>query len=345
MLDKFKDDLSELSELAKSYNFIFSYFDGPFKVIRIMIPESFQAQGMDGQLTDLNTFYFELHYTISRKKPPLVFIPSDAYTPKVLDSYLKQRIAIAPPLFKRLLRKDIYMSPVMINSSTAAAIVAEMYQLISGVSDQAEITDPIPATPSPKKFKIKSIEQEVQIETLTLPLPEESYHLSSDRHFSNTYRLYIEQPALHNILSHIEYSNRTHDNVVEQGGIYLGKPYKTVNEDEFGIVSAALPAVTTTGSSTYVQFTHSIWADLLSKIDDRKHSGEYESDWVILGWYHTHPNNLSVFMSGTDLNTQHKLFYKNWNSALVINPHKKLIAGFQGRDAKPCEVITYKKSI
>ena len=44
----------------------------------------------------------------------------------------------------------------------------------------------------------------------------------------------------------------------------------------------------------------------------------------LVGWFHTHPNSLDVFMSGTDRWTQSRLFSGERCIALVFNPHRKL---------------------
>jgi len=56
----------------------------------------------------------------------------------------------------------------------------------------------------------------------------------------------------------------------------------------------------------------------------------------IIGWYHTHPRNLGVFMSHTDINTQKLHFNKNWHYAIVLNPQKKIWKAFYGEQAHEC---------
>ena len=56
----------------------------------------------------------------------------------------------------------------------------------------------------------------------------------------------------------------------------------------------------------------------------------------VVGWYHTHPNGLDVFMSGTDRDTQRALFPGAAQFALVLNPHRRLWRAFRGADSDPC---------
>lgn len=52
-----------------------------------------------------------------------------------------------------------------------------------------------------------------------------------------------------------------------------------------------------------------------------------------IGWWHTHPNELSVFFSSTDLETQRLKYYKVEKYAVVLNPHKGVWRAFAGADA------------
>ena len=53
----------------------------------------------------------------------------------------------------------------------------------------------------------------------------------------------------------------------------------------------------------------------------------------VLGWWHTHPNGLPVFMSGTDMETQRLKYFKPEKYAVVLNPHRGLWRAFSGADA------------
>ena len=56
----------------------------------------------------------------------------------------------------------------------------------------------------------------------------------------------------------------------------------------------------------------------------------------VIGWYHTHPGGLSVFMSGTDRATQRRHFSADWHFALVLNPHRQSIRAFHGPECLEC---------
>jgi len=77
--------------------------------------------------------------------------------------------------------------------------------------------------------------------------------------------------------------------------------------------------------------THETWKDMLDVVDN------LDSKLQIVGWYHTHPNDLDVFMSGTDTATQARVFSHDWQFAIVLNPHKKIWRSFYGANSNECQ--------
>lgn len=59
----------------------------------------------------------------------------------------------------------------------------------------------------------------------------------------------------------------------------------------------------------------------------------------VLGWYHTHPNNLDVFLSSTDIETVRLKYYKPEKYSVVLNPHRGLFRAFAGGNAIEVPVI------
>lgn len=148
-------------------------------------------------------------------------------------------------------------------------------------------------------------------------------------------RLIFQPAAQQRMLSHIEWGQRTPRNTVEQGGILVGKIYQCGNI-VYGVVEDTIQA-RTQGSSAYVQFNHEAWDEMQRKLDDMNE--ERQDKLIVIGWYHTHPNELSVFMSGTDRGTQEEQFFKYWQFAIVLNPQKKICDAFCGKEASKCELV------
>ena len=149
--------------------------------------------------------------------------------------------------------------------------------------------------------------------------------------------LYVSRAALGEIFDHIEWGHRTQRNVHEQGGVLIGlRHHEPGSAEEFVTITSALPAQSDDRSSVYVKFDHAAWSALLHELDVRKEQGLIDEQASIVGWYHTHPNELDCFMSGTDRVTQQSTFHRPWNYALVINPHRRILACFVGAESEPC---------
>lgn len=145
-------------------------------------------------------------------------------------------------------------------------------------------------------------------------------------------QLYITKSAFKTISDHIEWDRHTNENVVEQGGILLGNAF---HDSATGIIYAiaerAIPGKLARGTSGYLEVTHETWKEMLDYVD------QLNTGLQVIGWYHTHPNNLDVFMSGTDRATQARLFGNDWQFAIVLNPHKRIWRAFFGSLSHECK--------
>lgn len=150
--------------------------------------------------------------------------------------------------------------------------------------------------------------------------------------------LYIDRQALDAIRGHIHWARNSYENRVEQGGVIIGEEVQSDEMKRTAIVTLALPARGTQGSSAYVKFDHAVWKQIYDEFDSRVRIGVIRPKQTIIGWYHTHPR-MDVFMSGTDMGTQRSLFHKDGNFALVLNPQDKLCGCFRGSNAKPTPLI------
>ena len=83
-------------------------------------------------------------------------------------------------------------------------------------------------------------------------------------------------------------------------------------------------------SADRVRFDNKSYAELFSELDA---SG---FDYVIVGWYHSHPG-YGCFMSSVDLNTQVASFRESYHSAVVVDPIRKEIAAFKLRGSRCIE--------
>lgn len=153
---------------------------------------------------------------------------------------------------------------------------------------------------------------------------------------SKSHTFFITGEAMAQLFDHIGWGRRTERNRVEQGGILLGQVFRDDNKKlTYAIAEAAIAGSLAIGSSAYLDMTHETWKQMLDSVDEILNENP-EGNLQVIGWYHTHPNDLSVFMSGTDQSTQRRLFSHDWQFALVLNPHKKIWKAFYGINAEEC---------
>lgn len=143
--------------------------------------------------------------------------------------------------------------------------------------------------------------------------------------------LFISEEAEKEIKAHIFWNETTDSNVCEQGGILVGRPFMIKN-GILGVAEHVIPAKPSIASAAYLEMGTDTWEQMLDVYDEKyKDQGLY-----VIGWFHTHPNSLSVFMSGTDMGTQRNFFNQDWHFSVVLNPHRRLIACFHSANANKC---------
>ena len=172
--------------------------------------------------------------------------------------------------------------------------------------------------------KAVDIVREIDIEQLLLEYPA----LEDIKGIDKMERplLYISEQAEKEIKKHISWDKKTSANVNEQGGILIGKPF-------LGIVECVIPGELSQASAAYLEMGTETWGKMLDVYDENyKDKGLF-----VIGWFHTHPNSLSVFMSFTDMGTQRGFFNQDWHFSIVLNPHRRLIACFNSVNADKCD--------
>jgi len=149
--------------------------------------------------------------------------------------------------------------------------------------------------------------------------------------------LYITLAAMKQIANHIGWGKDTRSNKTEQGGILLGRAYTCSSKNlTYGVVHAAVPGKSARGSSSHLEMTHQTWKEMLDVVASLT-SSTGEPQLQVIGWYHTHPRSLDVFMSGVDLETQHRLFVADWQFAVVLNPQRRIWRAYNGPYALECK--------
>lgn len=136
---------------------------------------------------------------------------------------------------------------------------------------------------------------------------------------------------------HILWGKTTPQNIVELMGYMVGRVfYSKENGILIGVCECTVP-IDALGNSTYFEATEEQMFDVTEK--SKEIAKSLGDDYRIIGWYHTHPGNLSVFMSGTDERNQRALFPLDWHFAVVLNPQKRVWRGFVGSELREVNCI------
>ena len=131
--------------------------------------------------------------------------------------------------------------------------------------------------------------------------------------------------------NHIQWGKTTEKNYVEQLGLMIGQVFKDKDTGILvGVCEHLVPIDQVRGTSTYFEASEDVLFAAIEKA--RFIINKSGSDSRLIGWYHTHPMSLSVFMSGVDVRNQRTLFNNPWQFAVVLNPQKKEFKAYLGMD-------------
>jgi len=155
----------------------------------------------------------------------------------------------------------------------------------------------------------------------------------------SSYRLVLNKNAVQEMFDFIQWEIGERPDIrVEQGGILLGKRfYDSEKKIHFVVVSKAITADNAVGSAGYLDISHECWGQMCDK--QTLYNEQHGDDALIIGWFHTHPNSLSCFMSGTDRNTQSLFFDGDNTYAIVINPQRHLMKAFRSKSCIPTQAV------
>jgi len=187
-------------------------------------------------------------------------------------------------------------------------------------------------------FKIIAIKPAYQPQEQPEPVFDIIRELSAQKsnNYDSSYKLYIKRKAKDHIFEHIGWKNSTSNNTVEQGGLLVGNVFYDPNQNfTYGIVEAAFAAKYAIGSSAHLRMDHNTWKYMYDELDYFLDLYP-ELNFQIIGWYHTHPNQLPVFMSSIDKDTQQSVFPNHWQFAVVLNPHHTIWRAYHGAECENC---------
>ena len=189
-----------------------------------------------------------------------------------------------------------------------------------------------------KKFKTIRVSDEFIPEISELPYFDDESCISSSERNQRSGIIYFFPSALKDLDEHIHWGERRHDNVIEQGGYMLGNVYRDSGTDIlFAIVLRLVPIYGAEGTAAFLDMGTDASYDATLRENEILQKNHDKMRRV--GWYHTHPGGLNVFMSGTDMQTQTKSYFNDWQFAVVLNPQRRIWRGFRGSRAIEVDCI------
>lgn len=135
------------------------------------------------------------------------------------------------------------------------------------------------------------------------------------------------------------------ENRLEQGGLLVGRYVRGQDGSPIQAeVTDILVAKASTRSPGYIEWDameetrlQRLFFEMQDKIaaDDPVAAEEL----MLIGWWHTHPNSLAVFMSNTDMVTQRIKCPKPEKYSVVLNPHMGVWRAFAGIEAEEVPAV------
>lgn len=188
-----------------------------------------------------------------------------------------------------------------------------------------------------KGFKTIKISDEFIPEISEFPEFDGKTLISSSERSHRSGKIFFMPSALKDLDAHIHWGERRHDNLVEQGGYMIGNVYRDSKTNTlFAIVSCLVPVHGAEGTEAFLDMGTDASYDATLRENEIL---QEDNNIRRVGWYHTHPGGLGVFMSGTDMQTQTKSYFHDWQFAVVLNPQKQIWRGFRGARAAEVDCI------
>ncbi|MDR2368421.1 MAG: hypothetical protein LBF58_10015 [Deltaproteobacteria bacterium] len=148
-----------------------------------------------------------------------------------------------------------------------------------------------------------------------------------------SHKLILRPDAVREIFDFVEWDvGQRLDVRDEQGGILIGKRFLDEGRGiHYVVVTKSISADGAHGSMGSLEITNQCWGLMHDKKDD--YNREIDQKAIIVGWFHTHPNQLGCFMSSVDRYTQDLFFDGDNTYSIVINPQRHLLKAYR---AKTC---------
>lgn len=147
---------------------------------------------------------------------------------------------------------------------------------------------------------------------------------SVERTLVTSLDFYINESAFRKMYTHcVQFAQKG----LEAMGFMIGK----IQKSKGNVFSLVYDVVTSDLESTpvSVRFHRNSFDKLFHQLD------EIPYDYIILGWYHSHPG-FSCFMSEIDMKTQKRMFNRKYHAAIVIDP-----VAFDVKSFRTCDDVCF----
>lgn len=186
------------------------------------------------------------------------------------------------------------------------------------------------------RIHIQKIENLNQIRRKPYPKTEGRTLISDQfRLRENAMCVFLNPDAAKELYEHINWGERTRTNIREQGGILAGYFYDASPEGESPKIYAEIEHIIPCrhpqiSEDAYIYMSADNWKEMYGELDRMNEA--LDRKMVLVGWYHTHPNNIPTAFSGTDVETHSTKFTYPYSVGLVLNPQRKKWTVYYGPD-------------
>jgi proteasome lid subunit RPN8/RPN11 len=153
---------------------------------------------------------------------------------------------------------------------------------------------------------------------------------------SRRIRIVFEPTAVKSLFDVIDWGCEYRRGDVEQGGILIGNYYRDASESEeviWGDVITIIPADSNLVNASFetINITAAAWKKMHEEADVYR-----AENLQILGWYHTHLDNINTRFSSVDIHTQRQQFTYEYSFGVVFNPNQKKWSSYCGPNSDEC---------
>lgn len=151
-------------------------------------------------------------------------------------------------------------------------------------------------------------------------------------------RVLFRASAVQDIWNAIDWGEYTPRNRIEQGGILVGNfcdaaPEGSASREIWVEVIHAIPCgQPETSRPEFLVMSAENWLQM-ENIRNQNNLRD-GTDYVLVGWYHTHPSSLPVGFSGRDYQTHSMQFPFEYSIGAVFNPHRRIWSVYYGPSCK-----------